>query len=82
MPNVFQDVRVGKQFESTQTTDARFKELQSQNMFQGIPERSRFEATDQAYSNAKRVLENPRRVQVSPELDIELITLVLPDESS
>ena len=51
-------------------------------MFQGIPERARFEATDQAYSNAKRVPENPRRVQVSPELDIELITLVSPDESS
>ena len=51
-------------------------------MFQGIPERARFEATDQANPNAKRVSENPGDAQVLPELDIELITLVLPDESS
>ena len=79
---MFQGIRVGKWFETTQTTGARFKELQARNMLQGIPERGRFKATDREYSNAKCVLENPRRVQVSPELDIELITLVPPDESS
>ena len=51
MPNVFQDVLDEKQSEPTQTTDTRIKELQAQNMFQGIPERARFEATDRAYSD-------------------------------
>ena len=82
MQNVFHGIHESQLFKATRTTGARFKEIQARNTFQGIPKRARLEATGQTYSNAKRVPENPRRVQVSPELDIELITLMSPDESS
>ena len=67
---MFQDIYKCEQLEATRKT------------IQGIPERARLEATDQANSSAKRVSENPGDAQELPELDIELITLVLPDESS